>query len=228
MKHTPHNIGKLKLMGEIFPKAEPGQSALDVGCATGEITKIIRDNGYATTAIDNSPGLQSLHIEGINFQHVDFFEFCKDTNASYDFIYCGGVIEHYTDTKGFLLKLKSLLKPGGKILLGIPNKFPFIAMLFKTEWNCWDKDHISMFSYEEAKALISSCCLDVIDQYGYHYFTPIQDTWLECDNPKEVNKTFEQLYTYYTNEEQWLPHAAVFYFILEHSKLKQCEVKNYG
>jgi len=227
MRQTPHQLGKLKMMQEIIPPAVGSASALDVGCDTGEITKIIRDKGYTTIAIDNSPGLQSLHLEGINFNHVDFFEF-SETTEKYDFIYCGGVIEHYEDTKDFLIRLRNLLKPEGKIVLGIPNKSPFMAMLFKTEWNCWDKDHISLFSYEEAKSLIISCCLDVVDQYGYHFFTPIQDTWLDCDNPQEVNKTFEQLYTYYTNEKQWLPHAAVFYFILEHSKLKQCEVKYDG
>jgi len=214
MNWTPHNIGKLKLMKEIFPVAEKGWAALDVDCATGEITKIIRDKGYATTAIDNNPNLKSLNLDGINFNHIDFYEFCKN-KSTYDFIYCGGVIEHYEDTTDFLLKLKSLLKPNGTMVLGIPNSHPFIEMLFKTEWNCWDKDHISLFTYQEAKDLISSCGLEIIDQYGYHFFTPIADTWLDCENSSAVNNTFKPLYTFYTNEEKQVPHGAVFYFILK-------------
>lgn len=101
---------------------KPGMKVLDIGCATGFISKdiatIIGENGKVT-AIDNTESLiengKELHqnVKNLELIHVDLFDF--NPEEKFDLIVSARVLQWLSNPKEALLKMKSLLKPNGQI-----------------------------------------------------------------------------------------------------------------
>jgi ubiquinone/menaquinone biosynthesis C-methylase UbiE len=104
------------------PLLQEGMSILDVGCGTGAITKdiahIIGTRGKII-GIDNTEkfilsGIEKYgHIANLNLIHTDFFEFQAD--EKFDLIISARTLQWISRVPEALLKIKSLLKPGGRI-----------------------------------------------------------------------------------------------------------------
>jgi ubiquinone/menaquinone biosynthesis C-methylase UbiE len=100
----------------------PGMKVLDIGCATGFISKdiaaIVGANGKVT-GIDNTESLilsgreSHLNITNLELIHVDLFDF--NPEEKFDLIVSARVLQWLSNPKEALLKMKSLLKPNGQI-----------------------------------------------------------------------------------------------------------------
>src|SRR5262249_55376740 len=52
-------------------------------------------------------------------------------DASFDAIYSMGTVEHFDETEASVVELARILKPGGRLVLGVPNRHdPFLRPLF--------------------------------------------------------------------------------------------------
>src|SRR6266403_4843392 len=100
---------------------------LDCAAGTGEITSALLKSGRFShaTVVDISPAmlhnakeLLSSQISNTEFEfvHSDVFNF-KPSHASYDLILCLGLIAHVGRLDILLPHLKSMLAPGGRIML---------------------------------------------------------------------------------------------------------------
>ncbi|WP_250318091.1 class I SAM-dependent methyltransferase [Pedobacter sp. B4-66] len=99
-----------------------GMTVLDVGCGTGAISKdiaqLIGQTGKVT-GIDNTSkfiesGKLTYHnITNLELIHIDLFDF--QPIEKFDLIVAARVLQWLSNPKQALLKMKSLLKPGGQI-----------------------------------------------------------------------------------------------------------------
>ncbi len=100
---------------------------LDCAAGTGEITSALLKSGRFShaTVVDISPAmlhsakeLLSSQITNtqLEFVHSDVFNF-KPSHAGYDLILCLGLIAHVGRLDILLPQLKSMLAPGGRIIL---------------------------------------------------------------------------------------------------------------
>lgn len=109
-------------------------NVLEIGCGMGAITSVLCEKCKHVTAVELSKrraiatqhrcrNMDNLDIIVGNLNDIEF----QDT---YDYITLIGVLEYqgkYTDSlepfKDFLIKIKSLLKPDGKLIIAIENKY---------------------------------------------------------------------------------------------------------
>ncbi|MEO7189513.1 MAG: methyltransferase domain-containing protein [Vicinamibacterales bacterium] len=93
--------------------------------------------GAQTYGVDISPPIvaQARHAFGPGAEalksvvgDVRDLPFC---DGSFDLIYSMGTIEHFDDTQGAVLEIARVLKPGGRAIVGVPNRFdPFLRPAF--------------------------------------------------------------------------------------------------
>jgi 2-polyprenyl-3-methyl-5-hydroxy-6-metoxy-1,4-benzoquinol methylase len=120
------------LLEKVIP-ITPGR-ALDVGCGTGIFSHYLARKGWKVTAIDASPEMieearnHELNNE-IDFQHcvIEAFDGVPD---SFDVILCLSMLEYIEDDEAAIQKFHQLLKPGGLLVVSVPNK---AGMLRKIE-----------------------------------------------------------------------------------------------
>ena len=83
------------------------QTILDYGCGGGYLLTELKRQGF-----NKAVGYDAYDQQ---FNHPELLD------QSYDFIFCGDVIEHVHDPKGLLHELSQLLVPGGILVVGTPN-----------------------------------------------------------------------------------------------------------
>jgi 2-polyprenyl-3-methyl-5-hydroxy-6-metoxy-1,4-benzoquinol methylase len=118
----------------------PGH-VLDVGCGTGMFSHYLATKGWNVTAIDASPEMieearnyelrvTNYELRGeIDFQNCEIETFELAPN-SFEVILCLSNLEYIEDDEAAIEKFHQLLKPGGLLIISVPNK---AGMLRKIE-----------------------------------------------------------------------------------------------
>lgn len=95
-------------------------SILDIGCGAGSHSLYLQQNGFEVTALDSSIGaIGTCRLRGIeNRVHTDILHF-KDRKFDTLLMLMNGigVVGNLENLSSFLKHLKTIIKPGGQILL---------------------------------------------------------------------------------------------------------------
>jgi len=113
---------RLRRMKYLSPHLFPGASILEVGCSSGFMLFPLKDNGYKCLGVEPS-GVFSEYVRSrgvaVYSSLDDLVENCP--GQKFDIIQHFFVLEHITKPQAFLELQLALLKPGGKIILEVPN-----------------------------------------------------------------------------------------------------------
>lgn len=112
---------------EFLSHRRPGK-ILDIGCATGSFLRVMKNNGWQVSGIDvsewacdysKSQGLQNIFCTTIENALFD--------NESFDAVNMNHTLEHVHDPIKTLTEVYRVLKPGGLLLIEVPNErlFPY-------------------------------------------------------------------------------------------------------
>lgn len=160
---------------EIVPLLPPGriQRILDVGCGRGDTLAFLKSAGRCerTYGVELFPEAADVARERLdevfvgNVEHIDL----PITTESLDVVLCLDVLEHLVDPWSTVARLAALLKPGGALIMSIPNVRHFrvvFPLLFKGRWNyadhgLMDRTHLRFFTEATAKEMLERARLDV-------------------------------------------------------------------
>jgi SAM-dependent methyltransferase len=115
-------------------KISPGLSILDYGCGSGVLLRELSARGFQVTGVDVSEGMldearRNLAAAGsVRLERVgpDFLGAYLD--AAYDVITSLGVLEYLDDPWRLLEMLADVLKPGGRIIISVPNRASLLRL----------------------------------------------------------------------------------------------------
>jgi SAM-dependent methyltransferase len=114
----------------------PPATILDVGCGTGEVLAVARERGWTTTGVE--PVEQSaryaqeergLHVLSAMLEESGLPE------RSFDVVSAFHVVEHMTDAKSFLQTVSRWARPGGYVVVEVPNWHSFHRRNAGPGWN---------------------------------------------------------------------------------------------
>lgn len=138
-----------------LPPARGKGNLLDVGCGTGDYLLIMQKLGWQVTGVEVNPNAvtacrnMGLNIKKGNIRDIDFQE------GSFDLVTMWHSLEHFENPGEVLLKVRRLLKEGGKIMIGIPNYNSIDRKIFREYWNGFEIPlHLYHFSPETVKLLL--------------------------------------------------------------------------
>jgi SAM-dependent methyltransferase len=98
---------------------DPGARVLDVGAGPGRLVSALNDAGFTARGIEPSRRSSALaHQAGIPVERRDLFEHAE---SNLDAAVMWHVLEHLDDPPTALVTVRGWLRPGGLLLVGVPN-----------------------------------------------------------------------------------------------------------
>jgi len=165
---------KIKLKGNSFFFGIPygkDKRILDVGCGNGSYLLRLKKLGWNAAQLYgvDLPGenLKRLkEAEGINITEGDFLK-AELPLDFFDFVTLNHVLEHFSDPLAAMKKAYKIVKPGGNVLIGIPNFKSMEALLiFKEKWYDLDPPrHLYHFAPKTLKRLLEGAGFTVEKMY---------------------------------------------------------------
>ena len=165
----------------------PAAKVLDAGCFDGRFADMARRQGHHVTGLD-----RQKH-DGVAQRVDSFIE--ADLNeplpaflhGQYDVVVAGDILEHVVEPHALLSELARALKPGGEILVSVPNFGHWYprgrTALGKFDYDQrgpLDRGHVRFFTRDSIEALIGSCGLVITEHATVG--TPF-DTIVEGSSP---------------------------------------------
>jgi SAM-dependent methyltransferase len=160
-----------------------GGSVLELGCANGRIGELIRAN---------APSVKELH--GVDYdadllaaapgdlysslQQVDLESDLPRPAEPFTDILALDVLEHLRDPRGTLQRLAPLLKPGGRLVIGVPNFLQLRNRLrilagrwsYQETGGLYDEGHLRWYSKANLHQLVPPSHFDIVNVGGYGWF----------------------------------------------------------
>lgn len=139
-RDSSHNL-ILDAMHRYLPKKD-GLTVLEIGGAPGQyLLYMVKNFGYKASSLDyssegNEQTRRNFAAAGlpITVYEKDLFSGDLDDLPKFDVVYSLGFIEHFTDRDEVIRKHTALLKPGGTLMVGVPN-FTGIYKVFLARLN---------------------------------------------------------------------------------------------
>lgn len=146
-------------LDQIEKFARPGR-LLDVGCAAGDFIKLARVRGWDVRGIELDEGLASQAASKVGSErvHAGTLDTCPIPAGSIDVVVMRSVVEHLLDPRAVLGQVRSLLAPGGRIFILVPNIKSFESWLYGPRWFALTPgDHVWFFSPATLTAFLKEC-----------------------------------------------------------------------
>ena len=151
---------KVKLAIAGLPKGR----LLDIGCGVGDFLLHIKKQSWEISGIEPSDDAKAIAFERLGFFPLSPSESSSLPDHFFDVITMWHVLEHVDDLKSQLSELKRLLKPGGRLIIALPNYKSFDSQHYKDKWAAWDVPrHLNHFNPEVIRSIVSSFGMDFVD-----------------------------------------------------------------
>lgn len=126
---------------------------LDYGCGSGYGSFSMSKVAEHVVAVDVSKEAVEFAKGKYKAQNLEYNLTSDLRNEKFDVITSFQVIEHVSNDKEYVRKLKSLLKPNGYLLISTPDRKGRLYRFIQKPWNIF---HLKEYSYKSLNKLLSS------------------------------------------------------------------------
>jgi SAM-dependent methyltransferase len=134
-----------------------GVRILDIGCGTGESLGYFKSIGCSAFGVEADENIRKIADRfGYNI-HIGMFDSAMYQENSFDYVTMNQVLEHMADPRKVLDGIYGILRPGGTLIVTIPNVFGWGRRMFGKKWINWHIPyHGNFFSKRSMRSLASA------------------------------------------------------------------------
>jgi 2-polyprenyl-3-methyl-5-hydroxy-6-metoxy-1,4-benzoquinol methylase len=159
-KDAPHWLRTYRRRAKVVtPRLAAGAKVLDVGCAAGFFLEVMREQGFDGWGLEVSAPIarEAQRRLGEERVHIGTLDDAPYAGGEFDLVTFWDVVEHLPDPIAVLRQARSLLKPGGLLLVETQNVESRFARLMGRRWQHFKQaEHLWHFSPSTAAALFEA------------------------------------------------------------------------
>lgn len=141
---------------------------LEVGCGIGHNLAAFRRYGCDVMGIEPSRAGARFARERFGLEVVEAYVEDADLGADqFDLVILDSVLEHLPDPVSTLKSFRSLVAPGGRVYLDVPNLQAWQGKLLGRQWNIYEPGHINFFTPATLAKTVEAAGLRVINTTTY-------------------------------------------------------------
>lgn len=148
-----------------LPFIANGSKVLDIGCGYGNfLVKLKNDKNCDCTGLEfNDKAIEGGRKQGITMYKEFVQEYAKSHKNEYDFVCFFQVLEHIADIDSFMRAAIDCLRPGGKLIICVPNNNPYWMQNFEHHSMNMPPHHMGLWNKETFAALTDIYPLKLTD-----------------------------------------------------------------
>lgn len=155
-------------------KALAGRRILEVGAGTGRDAVALAKAGAEVLTLDYVAGSLELTRKAAAAAGVEVITVCGDAldspfpEGSFDVVFHQGLLEHFRDTTPLLRDNARILKPGGHVIVDVPQTFHYYTLGKKVliALDKWFAGWETQFTPAQLEGLVRDQGLEVTRTYG--------------------------------------------------------------
>jgi len=196
---------------------------LDIGCGDGSLSIPLIPRAKHVTYLDQSPAMLELVASRIGKQNAaeisyinsGFME-AKLPEVGYDLVICVGVLAYVQDVPAFLAKIRSVMRPGGRLILECTDAYHFVSRgvrLYRATTGIFKPKRFMTYPHRatEVVAATEAQGMRLAKSFCYFYNLPILEKIITGDNAyKWIRRIFGDITN---NRRAWLGKEYLFYFV---------------
>lgn len=140
-------------------------SLLDIGCGTGWTTNVWQEHGADATGLEPSPKRAAFARERYGLRVIQSFVEELESSEQFEVIVMRHVLEHFGEPFPVLEKVTRHLKPGGLLVVIVPNINCIGRYLFDTRWTWVLPWHCNFFTPKSLPLILERAGLAVAKKY---------------------------------------------------------------
>jgi SAM-dependent methyltransferase len=166
----------------ILENISSGDSVLDLGCNSGDLSFFISEKAKMVVGIDHDAMVienakRNYKKENLSFIHADALSYLKQNTQNFDVLILSHILEHLDEPQKFLNDFKTYFK---RIYVELPDFDKSYLNHYRKDLGSsfiyTDDDHVSEFDRMEMIELLKACGLKIVKA---EYRFGIQKIWCE-------------------------------------------------
>ena len=179
-----------------------GKKIIEMGAGSGATSIKMASLGAALTCLDYSDQSLALIDKNCKGAEVDISLLKADVenlpvkDSSYDICFHQGLLEHFRNPSQQLKEQFRILKPGGLLLVDVPQTFSLYTItkkykIFRKKWFAgWETE----YKHEQLKKMLLSVGFEYVQSYGRYHFRNIDRVQLKFFKKKIIPILIERIY----------------------------------
>ena len=159
----------------------PYDTVLEIGSGFGVFLSLLKLKGIDGKGLELNPhAVQKCTVEGLKVEGKLIQEVAKENTEKFSIVCNFQVLEHITDVHSFLKASIEVLKPNGKLIIGVPNNNPYLFINDTHHTLNLPPHHAGLWNKESLKSLETIFPLQLISMefepltYTFTYFLNVQ------------------------------------------------------
>lgn len=158
------------------------KSILDIGCGTGDFLAYCQSQNWKVLGVEPDQDARKLAKEKNNIFALPISELYALPEGSVDTISMWHVLEHVYDLNSDIEVYKKLLKPGGHLIIAVPNCDSYDAEHYQSDWAAFDLPiHLYHFTEKDIKNLFENHGMKLIKtlpmKFDSYYISMISEKY---------------------------------------------------
>jgi len=168
-KRLDRRYGLYRRCNEVIKRAGRSGRVLDIGCATGIFLEGMRSRGWKADGVELSEFAANYARERFHLSvTTGTLEEAGYPDNQFDLATMWDVLEHVPDPASTLAEIHRILKPGGWLVLSLPNPLAWERFWFKQFWAGWDVPrHFQLFTPDVLERYLNNAGLKLVEVHSF-------------------------------------------------------------